>query len=145
VRRLSAHTRYGDPNCPQQSKDRNKTRTPASYFHHASPSFFAGPVAHLLQMALSSICRPGVRIAGSLYLRREISVFESDKVPVQEQQCRKGLVLRRSADLLVHSHMCEECVDSRFRHLRWAAIVMKIVEPFDPAAIDLLCASTVMP
>ena len=74
----------------------------------------------------------------------QVANLASDNVPAEEQQCRTGLVLRRSADFFLHSRIGEECVDLRFWHFHRVANVVKIDEPFDPVAIGLLCASVVV-
>nr|WP_258189404.1 hypothetical protein [Candidatus Hakubella thermalkaliphila] len=62
----------------------------------------------------------------------------------QEQKRRKGLILRRSSDLLLNSQIGQEGVDLRFSHLGRMAHVVEVDKPLDPEAIGLLSPAAVV-
>ena len=71
-----------------------------------------------------------------------IGAFED--VPVQEEEGREGLVLRRGADLLFDGRVGEGGVDLRLGRLGWVADVVKEAEPAHPVAAGLFGTAAVM-
>jgi hypothetical protein len=51
----------------------------------------------------------------------EISDLTAKDLPIEKQKRRKGLVLRRGADVLLYRKVCEKGVDLRLRHFGWMA------------------------
>jgi hypothetical protein len=83
------------------------------------------------------------RFARADYLA-EVSDLAVQHMAVEEKQRAERLVLRRSADFLLHRQMGQVGVDLGFGHLRRVAKVVEIDKPLDPMAIGLLGPSTVM-
>ncbi len=65
-------------------------------------------------------------------------------IAVEEQERRKGQVLRRGADLFLHSKMGQKGIDFRLGDLHRMAHMVEKDETFDPMAVGLLGPTAVM-
>ena len=69
------------------------------------------------------------------YNANERPDFAAYDETVEEKQGGESLVLRRSADIVLHGKVGEKCVYFMFGHLRRMPEVVEVDEPLDPLAV----------